>query len=423
MKRFFKAATSAALIASMVCAPSAFVVSAAETAAFEVCIADQVIKEGTSKASVPVSFSRDVSFKSIEMEFDCAGYGNISMAKCALKGITSALPSDSGVTAAVSGNKVILTCEKGYTLKKDQKIVDLAFEITELYKDGSGKEKWPLNVPAKINLTSFKMVSSSGSEIELSKEALFRATGNVQVAPSATSGLEVTLDSAIGTGDEVLIPLRIKGSAHIFISEIKVSEFAEIKDFKAETVFAKNTKVIDKLSADSEGGRCIRIEWSNDGLSDKVFTGEVVGYVVVKLKDSEEGLSKSMVTFSNIDIATSNMVSAYPSVVKNAMAVKGLKGDINLDGIVDARDATYNLTAYLENRGGNPDYLKNEFAGDATYAELVDVFSAEKLAEEALKLGDVNEDGINDTRDASFQIQYYLESRVGDASWDSVLGE
>ncbi len=103
------------------------------------------------------------------MEFDCAGYGNISMAKCALKGITSALPSDSGVTAAVSGNKVILTCEKGYTLKKDQKIVDLAFEITELYKDGSGKEKWPLNVPAKINLTSFKMVSSSGSEIELSK--------------------------------------------------------------------------------------------------------------------------------------------------------------------------------------------------------------------------------------------------------------
>jgi len=422
MKRFFKAATSAALIASMVCAPSAYVVSAAETAAFEVCIADQVIKTGTNKASIPVSFSKDVSFKSIEMEFDCAGYGEVSKSKCAIKGITGSLPADSGVKVAVDGNKVILTSADGYTIKKGNSIVDIAFEITELFKDGNGNEVWPLNVPAKINLSNFKMISSNGSEIELSKEALFRATGNVQVAPAATNGLEVSLDSAIGTGDEIMIPLRLKGSAHIFITEIKVSDFAEIMDFKAESVFAKNTKVFEK-SDDSQGARCLRLEWSNDGMSDKVFSDEVVGYVVVKLKDSDAGLSKAMVTFSNIDIATSNMVSAYPSVVKNAMAVKGVKGDINLDGVVDSRDATYTITSYLESRGGNPDYMKNEFAGDKSYADMVDAFTAEKLAEEALKLGDVNEDGLNNTADASFQIQYYLESRAGGTTWDSVLGK
>ena len=46
-------------------------------------------------------------------------------------------------------------------------------------------------------------------------------------------------------------------------------------------------------------------------------------------------------------------------------------------------------------------------------------------AEEALKLGDVNGDGVNDTRDASFQIQYYNAQRAADdpstVTWDTII--
>lgn len=96
------------------------------------------------------------------------------------------------------------------------------------------------------------------------------------------------------------------------------------------------------------------------------------------------------------------------------------KGDITLDRSVDTRDVTYTLLEFSAQVFGD-EYVKTKLVGDKNFADLVDKYGIDLLTEVALKAGDVDENGTLDSRDASYQKKYYAESVFGDISWDTIL--
>lgn len=75
-----------------------------------------------------------------------------------------------------------------------------------------------------------------------------------------------------------------------------------------------------------------------------------------------------------------------------------LKGDVNFDGVVDARDASMVISEYSAVQAG----------GEGTFSD------AQKAA------ADMNEDGIIDVRDASLILSAYSNSQSGSAAKDDV---
>ena len=130
-------------------------------------------------------------------------------------------------------------------------------------------------------------------------------------------------------------------------------------------------------------------------------------YDVVQLEINVINATTTTVTTTTETTTTTTSTTTSIPITTEPTSVKF--GDINLDGTVDASDASAVLTYYAKSSTGYEGTLE-----DFMTEENPDIDSS--LFAEVLvygKFGDVNSDGVVDASDASAILTYYAKSSTG----------
>ncbi len=100
--------------------------------------------------------------------------------------------------------------------------------------------------------------------------------------------------------------------------------------------------------------------------------------------------------------------------------LRGLLGDISLDGKVDTRDETSTIKEYMAQSFAES-FIKSDIEKKDSLKSIVDKYSIETVTNFALALADVDGNSKVDTRDATLQVKYYSANAFEDVSWDTIL--
>ncbi len=439
MKRFINIATAAALTASMICVPTAIVVSAAETASFEVCMPDQVLESGKKTVTIPVTFDEDITFSSLAMTF-ASKFTAPSRCTVSIASVKSALPDSSGVSVTLGSNSdVKVSSSKDYTLKKGTVLFNITVELGNLIKNPDGTEKWPVGASFRFSMNDFTMATADKKETQLSSNALVKANSIVQVIPATkTEGLSVSVGSVTSATNIVKVPVVVTGNMMTFTSQFKVDNRAEIIDI------APSSKTNLKIEYNSNG-LYANMLWVNSVSKNVAFDNSEVAIITVKLPAGAKESDKFTVSFSSFDPASEDTdQTLYPSTIKSGVitydpsTVKGSvlsdvkvstpyvvsktqKANLNdltftatitdKDGVkstIEIPDVADNFKV-VEETGTFDRTLKLEYTGALyTCTDPVTVSYLTGL------LGDITLDGKVDTRDETYTVKEYMAQSFGD---------
>lgn len=100
--------------------------------------------------------------------------------------------------------------------------------------------------------------------------------------------------------------------------------------------------------------------------------------------------------------------------------LRGLKGDISLDGKVDARDSAYIQSEFAESQFGGTT-LKGIYSANDDLKNICDKYTVDKIVEFGKSLGDVDASTKLNAKDAAYILTYFAESMFGGVSWDDIL--
>ena len=437
MKRFINIATAAALTTSMICVPTAIVVSAAETASFEACMPDQVIKSGERTVTIPVSFDEDITFSSLDMEF-ISSFTAPSNCTASIKSVESALSGTTGVTVALDKNSVVkVSSSKDYTLKKGTVLFNITAEIGNL-QTPDGTEKWPIGASFRVSVNDFTMISSGNKETKMSSEALIKSNSVIQVIPQTkTEGMSVKLSSVSATSNIVKVPVIVTGGMMAFISEFKVDNRAKITNITSSAQ--------TNLTIEYKKGNYSRALWTSMKDENTLFDNSEVLVLTVELPADAKESDKFTVSVSSFDPASANTdETIYPSTITSGVitytpsaATGSVLSDVKLSSpyIVSKSKALnlndLKLTATITNKDGVKETI--QITNPAADFEIVGEETGSIDRSLTLKyvgqiytcpdsitlsylrgfLGDINLDGKVDTRDELITINEYTEHSFG----------
>lgn len=208
-----------------------------------------------------------------------------------------------------------------------------------------------------------------------------------------------TIGTAIGTLRQLLED--VLSSSNSFKSELNA--LAASDGFKVADVYTDFTSQEEGVmkSADAPGHASYFVDIATDDIKNNAdIHPNQKGHLAIAAaiintigeKHNDGGL------FSDIYENLSDKAS-YPAVaLANYESAAGTwtKGDVNFDGVIDARDASAVLTGYAISSSANGDPN-----GGMTYRQ--------RLASE------VNSDGVRDARDATAILSYYAKASAGKA--------
>lgn len=439
MKRFINIATAAALTASMICVPTAIVVSAAETASFEVCMPDQVLESGKKSVTIPVSFDEDITFSSLQMKF-ASKFTSPSRCTVSIASVKSALPDTSGVSVTLGSNSdVKVSSSKDFTLKKGTVLFNITVELGNLIQNTDGTEKWPIGASFRFSMSEFTMTTADKKETQLSSDALVRANSVVQVIPTAkTEGMSISIGSVKSSSNVVDVPVLVTGSMMTFTTQFKVDNGAKITNIKK----SDKTNLDISYNQDSVYAKAL---WVNKENKNVVFDNSEVAILTVTLPADAKESDIFTVSFSSFDPASEDTnLTLYPSSIKSGEKTytpSGAKGSVLSDVKVSTpyvvsktQKANLNdlkITATITDKDGVKSTieipnvadnfkvveetgtfdrtLKLEYTGTLyTCTDPVTVSYLTGL------LGDINLDGKVDTRDETTSTKEYMAQSFGE---------
>lgn len=422
MKKFMSAATVAALTLSALCVPVSMVSAADEKVqdSFGAYLQDVTLKKGETTVKIPMCFDKDVNFTIINAKFSTAMLPTGAFTS-EIESVESAI-SDAAVASqpGSAGNSIVFNTANGkdYTIKAGTPVA----YVNVVIKDRKGEPAVNIGAGAtfKVNVDELDIVDENRVSYEFSSEALSRAKGVIQIVDGTTEGMEVKFESVTAESRTVEVPVYLTGKMCAFRTELK----------------ADNGAVVTAINSDLEGltpGSSASMVFA-DMNDDQTFENTKIATATVKLPANASKGDKFTVTVKYFDAATMADDILYPSAITTGIItcgeiaggiaddLNGLRGDINLDGAVNALDMSF-IANYANGLvfGENTlvDYFKESTL--ASHKEYVEKYGVDAVAEYAVSLGDADKDGEVKASDMSAVANYANASMFGDpVKWEDL---
>ncbi len=446
MKKFVSVAASAALTASMICAPMAIVSAATDvkTAPFVLVMEDQQLKPGKSSVKIPVSFNEDVSFTVMNFKFKSSFFPE-SKYVTKFAGFESALPD----TVALEGNTdngtvVINTSDaKNYTIKKGTPVFYITVDVMTKPTTSNPTSKPATDVPAgatfKVNLETFDVADENLVTYELPDDLVKSINAVVQSVPEESSAShKVTISAKEATSKTVEVPVYVEGSMFSMRAGLKVDNGAKIVNV---------TSTVEGVSCNTTGSFAYACEDISG--NPYTFTKDTPAVTVtIELPATAKEGDEFTVSSKYFDIADENEKSVYPSTVtpgkitykpatvsgsisdvKSAVSYivsstnKLDLSDVKLNAVLTAADGTktdivfaaggdYDINDYFEvvkEEGSIDRTLELKYVGPELSAPVENV----KVSYLRTIKGDIDFNGKVTSSDASVAIDEFLERDFG----------
>lgn len=420
-KRIISASTAAVLSAAMVNAPAIVSYAATEsTDTFFVNCGVSILETGNNgTALVPVSFDKDVTFSSATFEFS-SGFN--SALTFYYSEIVSAENVASGFTASCKDGIVTITAEKDITVKKGTNIFDLKLNIYDSNKSSKNLLKTiNTNAFTYLRLTSFTAKNKSGDTFKLSSQALSNAYGGVQLIKQKVDSGSLTVGKVEASSKTVEVPVKLTAEAGTFIVEFKVTKNAKIKtinpdtslgdfmisDYGCRTVFSSKEKSqdsdlgVNNVKFNDTQFCTVSVELPSDVKAGDTF--EVIP-VIVDMADGVKGLGSFY------------LPSVNSGSITYVGSDKSMKGDVNLDGKVNAEDGTlilkyFNYTSLVSIGMEGTDPIEaalklNKANEGKDISELLNI---------ALSNAKVTNDDVINSDDSTLVLKFFNEKSMNDA--------
>ena len=434
MKRqIISASTAAILTAATMNIPA--IVSYAATASTDAFFVDCGVTvidslEKSDNVLVPVTVDKDITINSASFTFDI--FTRNSFDTATITGIDNLASKD--FNASYKDNVVTLTATKDVTIKKGTKLFDLKMDPTYITSKKNGKVVEATEIVSNrfiyIKLKALSAKDSAGNTFTMSETCLNNTVGEIITTAKIKTDTSMKIDSVESSSRKVEVPVYITGKVGIGIIGFKVSKNAKITAVtpskELRDAYGSNSSLvineIASLEAQSKEFKNEQLCTLTVEIPATAATGETFDVKVNHLDLSAEDGSYSVVT-------DAKGVVTYTGTASST-ADKYLMGDVNLDGNVDAEDATFvlkesNRIAMLDLGIEGTNDLKNVIMKNCD-----DNASIDELLNIAKANGDVNDDGKLDPDDATKILKFINAKTLNNFSqefandeeiWNSIL--
>lgn len=434
MKRqIISASTAAILTAATMNIPA--IVSYAATASTDAFFVDCGVTvidslEKSDNVLVPVTVDKDITINSASFTFDI--FTRNSFDTATITGIDNLASKD--FNASYKDNVVTLTATKDVTIKKGTKLFDLKMDPTYITSKKNGKVVEATEIVSNrfiyIKLKALSAKDSAGNTFTMSETCLNNTVGEIITTAKIKTDTSMKIDSVESSSRKVEVPVYITGKVGIGIIGFKVSKNAKITAVtpskELRDAYGSNSSLvineIASLEAQSKEFKNEQLCTLTVEIPATAATGETFDVKVNHLDLSAEDGSYSVVTDAKGVVTYTGTASSN--------ADKYLMGDVNLDGIVNAEDATFvlkesNRITMLELGIEGTNELKNVIMKNCD-----DNASIDELLNIAKANGDVNDNGGLDPDDATKILKFINAQSLNDFSqefandeeiWNSIL--
>lgn len=365
MRKIVSASTAAILATATMNIPA--IVSYAATSSTDaffvdcgVTLVDSIDKN--KNVLVPVTIDKDVTISSASFTFDI--YTRNSFDKAVITGIENQVSKDFTVT--YKDNVVTLTAAKDVTIKKGSKLFDLKMDLTYIKSIKNGKvvelDEISSNRFIYVKLKDVSAKNAAGDTFTVSEACLNNSVGEIITTSKIKEDTTLKIDSVESASRKVEVPVYITGKVGIGILGFKVSNNAKI------TAVTPSSELRDAYGNNSS---LVINEIASLESQSKEFKNDKLCTLTVEIPSTANTGDSFEIKLNHVDLSADDgsysIKPALAGVIKYTGSAasyedKYLKGDVNLDGEVDAEDATLILKWY--NREGLEGEAKEKAPND-----------------------------------------------------------